>query len=62
MKTDELIRSLRSMAEFARLAPINEKLVLVEAADRLEELEERVAIMGENGEQVTMTDILRGGA
>ena len=58
MKTDELIRSLRSMAEFARLAPINEKLVLAEAADRLEELEERVAIV----EQVARDELLRGGA
>ena len=32
------------------------------AADRLEELDERVAIMGENEVQVTMNDILRGGA
>lgn len=36
-------------------------MTLMQAADRLEELDERVAIMSEDGEQVTMTDILRDG-
>jgi hypothetical protein len=41
MTTDELIRALRELT-------FNEnKLLLNEAADRLEELEERVAIMEE---------------
>ena len=42
MTTDELIRHLRAMAgnKFAF-----EKRILTEAADRLEEMEERIAIM-----------------
>ena len=44
MTTDELIRHLRAMAgsKFAF-----EKRVLLEAADRLEEMDERIALMGE---------------
>ena len=42
MTTDELIRHLRAMAgnKFAL-----EKKVLLESADKLEEMEERIAIM-----------------
>lgn len=44
MTTDELTRHLRAMAgsKFAF-----EKKVLLEAADRLEEMDERIALMGE---------------
>lgn len=44
MKTDELIRGLRVLAGVYGVA---EKKLLKEAADRLEELDERVAIMTE---------------
>ena len=42
MNTDELIRRLRDMAKVE--PPMFDELVLREAADRLEELEERLAI------------------
>ena len=44
MKTDEIIRGLRDLAK-----SVNKEL-LTEAADRLEELDERVAIMEEGTE------------
>ena len=46
MTTDELIRRLRDMANVE--PPMFDELVLREAADRLEELDERVAIMQES--------------
>ena len=58
MTTDELIRALRDWAD--QMTMPGRKRLVNEAADRLEELDERVAIMGD-GEQVTMTDLLREG-
>lgn len=51
MKTDKLIRALRDWAEQIPM-PGRYKL-LTEAADRLEELDERVAIMMEGIEHET---------
>lgn len=51
MKTDELIRALRDWA--AKMAMPGRRSLVNEAADRLEELDERVAIM-EEGNQVTI--------
>ena len=50
MTTDELINALRDLADECE----DRKLIVLfdEAADRLEELDERVAIMSE-GEQLT---------
>ena len=47
MKTDEIIRKLRYRAEGEASAEETKEL-LTEAADRLEELDERVAIMSES--------------
>ena len=58
MTTDELITALRDVA--AECEDMKRIRLCREAADRLEELEERVAIMREN-EQITMNDIIRGG-
>lgn len=44
MQTDELIRKLRNMAEIG-IVNWRDAKTLSEAADRLEELDERVAIM-----------------
>ena len=49
MKTDEIIRKLRYRAEGETSAE-ETKALLTEAADRLEELDERVAIMMEGAE------------
>lgn len=46
MKTDELIRALRDWA--AKMAMPGRRNLVNEAADRLEELDERVAIMEES--------------
>ena len=46
MTTDELIHRLRDMAKVE--PPMFDELVLREAADRLEQLDERVAIMQES--------------
>ena len=46
MPTDELIRRLRDMAKVE--PPMFDELVLREAADRLEELDERNAILLSN--------------
>ena len=50
MTTDELIKALRDLADECE----DRKLIVLfdEAADRLEDLDERVAIMSE-GEQLT---------
>lgn len=48
MTTDELIRRLRDMAKVE--PPMFDELVLREAADRLEELDERNAILLANME------------
>ena len=58
MTTNELIRALRDWA--GQMTLPGRRNLVNEAADRLEELEERVAIMREN-EQITMNDIIRGG-
>ena len=47
MKTDELIREVRRIAEIGIVNQRHDVPTLVEAADRLEELDERVAIMME---------------
>lgn len=54
MKTDEIIRELRQTATNA--SPGLHRL-LCAAAERLEELDERVAIMME-GNQITMEEII----
>lgn len=46
MTTDELIRELRNLAETSRFA--HDERILMMAADRLEELDKRVAIMAES--------------
>lgn len=53
MMTDELIQALRECADAYELPLVRVRELLKEAADRLEELDERVAIMSE-GEQVTI--------
>jgi len=54
MKTDKIIRKLRYCAEagavYREVNPEETKQLLTEAADRLEELDERVAIMEEGAE------------
>lgn len=47
MRTDELIREVRRIAEIGIVNHRHDVPILVKAADRLEELEERVAIMME---------------
>jgi hypothetical protein len=61
MMTDELIQALRECADADELPLVRVRELLNRAADRLEKLDERVAIMSAEGEQVTMTDIIRGG-
>lgn len=51
MTTDELIRALRDWAD--GMAMPGRRQLVNEAADRLEELEERIAIM-EEGNQITI--------
>lgn len=46
--TNELIRRLRLMADSGGLLTRDRLRVLIEAADRLEDLDERVAIMTEH--------------
>lgn len=55
MKTDALIRGLRTMA--ALKYGMVETELLNEAADRLEELDERIAIMEEGRGDVTSSQI-----
>ena len=45
MKTDELVRKLREIAEIGIVNHKHDVPVITEAADRLEEQEERIAIM-----------------
>ena len=52
MTTDELITVLREYAEADEMPLRLVREALTEAADRLEELDERIAIMSE-GEQLT---------
>ena len=61
MATDKLIQSLRECADTDELPLAHIRELLNESADRLEELDERVAIISEGGDQVTMNDLLRGG-
>lgn len=62
METTELIQALRRWAIVGENGRMATALVqdLNAAADRLEELDERVAIMSE-GEQVTMEELVKGG-
>lgn len=53
MKTDELIRQLRDIARIGIVNYRKDRPVLLEAADRLEELDERVAIMAADREAPT---------
>ena len=47
METGELIRQLRILAEIGIVNAVHDVGILNEAADRMEELDERVAIMSE---------------
>lgn len=60
METTELISTLREFGNAPELPLVRVRELLEEAADRLEELDERVAIMSE-GEQVTMEELVKGG-
>lgn len=60
MTTTELITALRDWAD--QMALPGRRSLVTEAADRLEELDERVAIMAADGEQVTMDELVRGTA
>ena len=55
MKTDELIRALRDWA--GQMTMPGRRSLVNAAADRLEELDERVAIMSD-GNQITMDEML----
>lgn len=54
--TDKLIRRLRLMADAGGMLTRDRIRAVIEAADRLEELDERVAIMSEPHDMVS-TDI-----
>lgn len=58
MMTDELIQALRECADADELPLVRARELLEEAADRLEELDERIAIMSE-GEQVAMEELVK---
>ena len=58
MKTTDLIITLREFGNADELPLGRVRKLLEEAADRLEELDERVAIMSE-GEQVTMDELVK---
>lgn len=66
METNDLISAVRAIADSMRLT-INESMTLNEAADRLEEQEERIAIMAENMDKTwgesycTSTGVSRAG-
>lgn len=47
MRTDDLIREVREIARIGVVNVRHDRAVLLEAADRLEELDERVDIMME---------------
>lgn len=47
MRTDDLIRQVREIARIGVVNVRHDRAVLLEAADRLEELDERVDIMME---------------
>ena len=48
MNTDELIAYLRRMAQYGTAVTETDRQAIKEAADRLEDLDERVAIMAAN--------------
>lgn len=52
MGTDEMVRYLRCIAEYGAEITQNDKDVFTQAADRLEEQEERLAIMAANMDEV----------
>lgn len=59
MKTDELIREVRRIAEIGIVNHRHDVPILVAAADRMEELDERVDIMMEgNGITAEQLDML----
>ena len=47
MTTNELIRALRELPSRSICIPNDAETIMTEAADRLEELDERIAIMEE---------------
>ncbi|MCR4886285.1 MAG: hypothetical protein K5919_05155 [Clostridiales bacterium] len=49
MNTTELIKGLRDLAAFGIVNHKRDNALLEEAADRLEEMDERIAIIGEPG-------------
>ena len=49
MNTTELINGLRDLAAFGIVNHKRDNALLLEAADRLEEMDERIAIIGEPG-------------
>ena len=57
MTTTELINYLRSFAHYANAVTEQDRSKLYQAADRLEELDERVAIMQEPTAQDAMRNI-----
>lgn len=61
MMTDELIQALRECADADELPLVRARELLKKAADRLDKLDERVAIMSADGEQVTMEELVKGG-
>ena len=60
METTDLIITLREFGNAPELPLVRARELLEEAADRLEELDERVAIMAADGKQVTMDELVKG--
>ena len=58
MRTDELIKELRQIAELGIVNHKRDVPVIIEAADRLEEQEERIAIMLEGNGLTEVTGLL----
>ena len=48
LKTDQIVRRLRLMAEAGGLITRDRRDVIIQAADKIEELVERIAIMTEH--------------
>ena len=58
MKTDELVRKLREIAEIGIVNHKHDVPAIIEAADRLEEQEERIAIMIEGNGLTEISGLL----
>lgn len=58
MRTDELIKELRQIAELGIVNHKRDVPVIIEAADRLEEQEERIAIMLEGNGLTEVSGLL----